>query len=169
MKVTDDFVLFWNGSFSNWATTPFSCKGMRFNCGEQYMMYQKAKLFGDSQIARMVMESKSPKIQKQLGRQVERFDADKWYKVCVNLMVEGLLCKFQQNPECKNKLLATGNREIVEASPYDTIWGIGLAEDNPDALIKGQWKGQNLLGVVLMKVRAILQKEENQSGDSAIG
>lgn len=159
MKITDTMVLFWNGIYSNWEPSKFFWNGMEFNCGEQYMMYRKAEIFGDERIAKLVMEAKLPGHQKALGREVCDFDPDYWSSVCVDVMVEGLTCKFKQNPTMKEELLATGDRIIAEASPVDKIWGIGLNENDPRALLPSLWLGQNLLGITLMKVRDILKND----------
>jgi ribA/ribD-fused uncharacterized protein len=153
MKITNDVVLFWNGPFSNWHPSDFVWNGLQFNCGEQYMMYRKADMFNDDVSAIKIMESKDPREQKALGRLVRGFDAKEWLSLCVPIMVDGLYCKFEQNPGLRHLLLETGNKIIAEASPVDRIWGIGLAVDDPLALDTTTWKGENLLGITLMKVR----------------
>lgn len=154
MKTTDKFVLFWDGPFSNWYYSPFVYEGREFNCGEQYMMYQKAVMFNDTESAKKIMAETSPRKQKALGRKVKNFDESTWHSQCVNIMVNGLECKFRQNPDLLKILMETGTSTIVEASPYDKIWGIGLGEDDPRALNPTKWQGQNLLGITLMAVRA---------------
>lgn len=157
MKITNDIVLFWNGPFSNWYPSTFIWDGLQFNCGEQYMMYRKADMFNDDISALKILESNDPKEQKALGRLVKNFDAKAWLAVCVPIMVDGLYCKFDQNLELKHTLLETGNKIIAEASPVDKIWGIGLAKEDPLALDTSTWKGENLLGITLMKVREKIQ------------
>jgi len=157
--MTHNFTLFYGGYFSNWAYSPFVHNGVKYTHGEQYMMHMKALLFGDDVSAKKIMAAKNPYDQKKLGREVKGFDKNRWEAVCINLMVEGLCSKFRQNPDFLKALLDTGDTEIVEASPTDTIWGIGLAEDDPRALNKKNWRGTNWLGIVLMRVRDELRKE----------
>lgn len=149
------FTFFWQNRspFSNWYPSKFTHNGINFTRGEQYMMYQKAMLFGDSEVAQAILLTDNPKEQKDLGRLVRNYDDAKWAAVRVDVMVEGLFEKFNQNEYLKQALLDTGDTEIVEASPYDRIWGIGWTEEDPEAQDKSKWRGQNLLGIVLMKVR----------------
>lgn len=149
------FIFFWgnNSPFSNWHPSVFVHNGIKFNRGEQYMMYSKAMLFGDVETAQKILESNDPGIQKKLGRQVKDYNEDIWAEKRVDIMVSGLIEKFKQNPEMLKVLLDTGDDEIVEASPFDTVWGIGLTAKDPRSKNKEQWLGQNLLGITLMKVR----------------
>ncbi len=117
------------------------------------MMYQKAMLFGDTAVAQAILLTDNPKEQKDLGRMVSNYDDTMWAASRVDIMVEGLYEKFSQNENLKKALLDTGDTEIVEASPYDIIWGIGWKEEDAQAHDKSKWRGQNLLGIVLMKVR----------------
>jgi len=133
--------------------SPFVHQGMQYNCSEQYMMYQKARLFKDFDVAEMIMEQSHPRKQKFLGRQVRGYDDAIWMAECQNTMVPGLVSKFTQDTYCLNTMLDTGDKIIVEASPMDKIWGIGLSEKDPRALDQSKWLGQNLLGKVLMRVR----------------
>lgn len=162
MKSNDELILFWRSksSFSNWNLRyPFTHNGIIFNCSEQYMMYQKAVLFNDTITAKRILNASHPYDQKKLGREVRDYVEEIWAEERVQIMVEGLLCKFSQNEEAKKELLSTGNKIIAESSPIDPIWGIGLSTDNPDAWDTSKWKGRNLLGIVLMKVRDILREE----------
>lgn len=149
------FTFFYSSShpFSNWYMQPFIHNGVEYNCSEQYMMHRKALLFKDYDVAEMIMQQGHPRKQKFLGREVRGFDQKTWENKCRPMMVEGLLSKFKQDTYCLTTLLDTGDSTIVEASPYDTIWGIGLAEDDPRAQNPKQWRGTNWLGEVLMKVR----------------
>ncbi len=151
--MSHNFTFFYGGYFSNWASSTFTHDGVKYSHGEQYMMHMKALLFGDAEAAEKIMKAKSPYEQKALGRTVKNFDKSQWDAVCVDVMVAGLCSKFSQNPQFKKALLDTGDTEIVEASPSDRIWGIGLSESDPRALDKNQWRGQNLLGITLMRVR----------------
>ena len=115
-------------------------------------------LFGDTAVAGAILLTDNPAEQKDLGRMVSNYNDAAWAAVRVDIMVEGLFEKFNQNTKLKDALLATGNTVLVEASPYDTIWGIGYAEDHPNATDSTKWRGQNLLGITLMKVRDRLQE-----------
>lgn len=117
------------------------------------MMYKKAMLFKDFDVADMIMEQTHPRKQKFLGRQVRGFDESVWMAKCEDIMVPGLVSKFLQDTYCLNTILDSGDSVLVEASPYDKIWGIGMAEDDPRATDPSKWKGKNLLGKVLMRVR----------------
>lgn len=116
-------------------------------------MYKKARLFKDNDVAEMIMGQTSPRKQKFLGRQVRGYvDAD-WMAECQGIMVDGLTSKFTQDSYSLQCLLDTGDSVIVEASPYDKIWGIGMNKDDPRATDPTKWEGKNLLGIVLMKTR----------------
>jgi ribA/ribD-fused uncharacterized protein len=117
------------------------------------MMHMKALMFGDDEVAALVMKAKDAYTQKKLGREVRNFDAAKWNAKCKPLMVEGLVSKFSQDEYCKKTLLDTGDKELVEASPTDRIWGVGLAESDPLIESKKNWRGTNWLGEVLMNTR----------------
>ena len=155
----DKFVLFWRGPFSQWYPSEFKVDGISYNCAEQYMMAEKAKLFGDNKIRKQIMKTNSPREQKALGRKVSNFDAGKWNSVARDIVYKGNLAKFSQNKDLQKELLTTEDKTLVEASPYDKIWGIGLAADDPNATRPENWKGTNWLGEVLMRVRDELRKE----------
>lgn len=159
MIIKDGFALFWktNDYMSNWHPSTFVLHGITFDCAEQYMMYSKAMLFGDTYIAQKVLQTTSPREQKALGRKVRNYDNAVWEAERFEVLYEACLAKFSQNSELKKKLLSTKELHLVEASPYDNIWGIGLDQDHPDATNPQNWKGLNLLGEVLMKVRKTLQ------------
>ncbi len=157
--VTDDFVLFWRGPFSQWYESEFTVEGVTYNCTEQFMMAQKALFFNDEISCRKIMATKSPKEQKALGRKVRNFDKEQWKDVCEEIVYEGNYAKFTQNYDLKKILIETENRVLVEASPYDKIWGIGLSQSDPRALDPEQWQGLNLLGIAIMNVRDELKNE----------
>lgn len=150
---------------SQWAHSPFTAEvetetglqSLRFECCEQYMMYGKAALFKDWGIAAKIMETSDPSRHKSLGRQVKGFVDFVWQQHCREIVRQGNLHKFSQNDNLRRKLLATGDRTLVEASPKDTIWGIGLASNDPRALNPSQWRGTNWLGEALMQVRKELR------------
>jgi ribA/ribD-fused uncharacterized protein len=151
--VTDRFVFFWSGWPSQWYKCRFEIDRVTFNCAEQYMMAEKARIFGDAQIEAKVLAATDPREQKALGRRVRNFDEARWNSVCREIVYAGNLAKFSQDERLAEVLLNTGHRTIVEASPTDAIWGIGLAKDHPDAQVPARWRGTNWLGVALMQVR----------------
>lgn len=113
-------------------------------------------LFEDYDVAEMIMEQAHPRKQKFLGRQVRGFDQNEWMAECQEIMVPALVSKFTQDTYSLNCMLNTGDSIIVEASPYDKVWGIGMKKDDPRAADPTQWEGLNLLGTVLMKARDII-------------
>ena len=149
--------LFYGGPFSNWVRGKFEVDGKVYATSEQYMMEQKALFFGDTEMAEKIMGTRDPAQQKAFGRLVKNFDAAKWNAVSRDIVYKGCLAKFTQIEEYKEYMLATGDEELVEASPYDKIWGIGLGQNDPRALDKSQWQGTNWLGEVLMRVRETLR------------
>ncbi|MDE7223729.1 MAG: NADAR family protein, partial [Acetatifactor sp.] len=129
-----------------------------------FMMAQKAELFGDEEIRKQILESQTPDHIKALGRKVRGFDQELWDKVKYAIVLNGNWCKFSQNRRLQSFLLSTGDSVLVEASPYDTIWGIGLSADSPDAQKPQSWCGQNLLGFALMEVRDELRRVTQNEG-----
>jgi ribA/ribD-fused uncharacterized protein len=160
MKITDKYIFFWGGIYSQWYPADMVIDYHEYNTCEQYMMHQKALLFNDTEIAEKIMREWDPREQKSLGRQVRNFDRVKWDKYCLSFVFNGNLAKFTQNEDLKNELLATGDRILVEASPEDFIWGIGMDEfqesiDNPLS-----WRGMNLLGQAITLVRHEIKKNK---------
>jgi ribA/ribD-fused uncharacterized protein len=155
-----EFEFFWGTEhpFSQWHPSIFTVEGIEFNCAEQFMMYKKAMLFCDEDIATEILQAHKPSVQKQLGRLVKDFDATEWNQNRERIVYEGNFHKFTQNQALRQFLLETKDKMIAEASPLDPIWGIGMGADNPDARNPEKWKGENLLGKVLMELRADLQK-----------
>ena len=121
------------------------------------MMAAKAKTFADAEMFGKIMQTSKPKLIKKLGREVKNFDERTWDAVKYDVVVDGNMAKFSQNPELKPFLLSTGNAKLVEASPVDRIWGVGLAENDPSITDEAKWRGLNLLGKALMAVRARLK------------
>lgn len=158
MKQTDTHIFFYGGIYSQWYLSSMIIDGIRYNCCEQYMMHQKALLFKDLTTAAKIMSTTSPKLQKQLGREVINYNEAIWDNRKIDIVFIGNLAKFSQNELLKTELLNTGNRQFVEASPYDTIWGIGMGLDNPLINDPTKWRGLNLLGQVLTFVRDTLRK-----------
>lgn len=142
-----------NGYLSNWYVSDFCCGGVKFSSMEQYMMYQKASCFRDEVIASQILATDDVARIKNLGRSVSNYNENHWNGVRQIVVYEGLIAKFSQNEELKNKLKATGDAILAECAVKDVIWGIGLSMKAPDRLDIGNWKGQNLLGYALMMVR----------------
>jgi ribA/ribD-fused uncharacterized protein len=158
MKTNKDYYFFYSRHyFSNWHPSKFQVDGIWFNCGEQYMMWAKAMLFNDTETAKLILATTLPRDQKALGRQVRSFDKAVWDSRCIELMTTGLYAKFSQNPSMREELLSTDDKEIAEASPFDSIWGIGLGEDDDRIWDKTKWLGENKLGGVLMLTRGLLR------------
>ena len=147
--------------FSQWYESPFEVEGVVYKTAEHWMMAKKAELFGDTEILEKIIQSKTPAEAKKLGRKVKNFDNDVWNENRCEIVVEGNRHKFTQNPEFKEFLLNTGSRILVEASPVDAIWGIGMAKDHKDIYNPSAWKGENLLGFALMEVRDLLNENES--------
>jgi ribA/ribD-fused uncharacterized protein len=152
-----DFHMFWGGPFSQWYPSTFEVEGVKYNCTEQYMMAKKAQLFGDEEAISRIMASNNPKEQKRIGRTVKDFVAERWNAISRDVVFRGNMAKFTQDPALQRFILATGDQEIVEASPEDTIWGIGLAAEDPLAQDRATWKGTNWLGEVIMSVRSTIR------------
>lgn len=139
--------------FSQWYPSSFEDNGVLFVTAEHYMMYQKAKLFECHDIAEKVIQCENPGAVKKLGREVSNFDEAKWKDCRFDIVVQANQLKFSQNTELAEFLLSTTNRVLVEASPLDRVWGIGLATDDPKIADPRRWQGLNLLGYALMVVR----------------
>jgi ribA/ribD-fused uncharacterized protein len=157
------FTLFWNGPFSQWHPSRFVVGGVTFSHAEQFMMYAKAMLFGDREAADRILKAKTPREQKALGRQVKGFDESVWILFREGIVFDGSYAKYSQNAELRDVLLATRGTTLVEASPTDRVWGIGLPEDDPRARDRTQWRGLNLLGEALTRVREVLLWEQSRA------
>ena len=145
--------------FSQWYRSTFTVGENTFNCAEQFMMHGKAMLFGDTETAAKIMAAEHPRQHKALGRKVKPFDDATWKRERIAIVRAGSHAKFTQNPELLENLLATAGTVLVEASPYDKIWGIGLGANDPRAKDPARWKGQNLLGKILTELREQLIAE----------
>jgi len=143
--------------FSQWWESPFQVEGITYQTAEHWMMAAKARLFNDDVNLQKVLQSGTPAAAKKLGRAVKNFDPLVWDQHKFNLVVEGNYHKFSQHATLKTFLLNTADRVIVEASPVDKIWGIGMAADHVAVENPSSWKGENLLGYALMEVRDQLQ------------
>lgn len=165
-----EFVFFWGHTvkpgkitkacLSQWYPCDFRVDGVQYHTTEQYMMSQKALLFGDAEIYRKIMEADHPGKYKDLGRKIRNFEQEKWDAHKFEIVVQGNVAKFSQNKELREFLLNTGNKVLVEASPYDRIWGVNLSMDKPEIQDPNNWKGENLLGFALMETRSVLRSEK---------
>jgi len=143
-----------------WWPSPFELEGQVYPTAEHYMMAEKARLFGDHETARRILAALTPSEAKALGRTVAGFDNSIWKSHRFEIVVRGNEAKFRQHPILLDYLLSTGYRILVEASPVDPIWGIGLAENDQNAGVPYAWKGLNLLGFALMEVRETLRSDQ---------
>lgn len=150
-----EYNFFWrtNCYFSNWYPSDFIVDGIKYWCTEQYMMAKKAELFGDKMIYNKIMNCNSQRDIKALGRQIRNFDDSVWVKHRERIVYEGNYAKFTQNSMLRNYIIKQKGKIIVEASPYDRIWGIGLESSDNRVYNPNNWQGTNLLGFVLMDVR----------------
>lgn len=161
-------IFFWNigdtshiheGCFSQWWPCNFQDASGWFTSAEQYMMAMKASLFSDNDVLRRIKGETNPAVIKRLGRMVQGFDSKVWNDNRYTIVVNANDLKFSQNESLKQYLLSTGDKVLVEASPYDHIWGIGLNKTDERRFDQKQWKGQNLLGFALMNVRTQIRQQ----------
>ena len=164
-----DFTFFWKAvphldgvldasCFSQWYVSPFQHNGRRYLTAEHFMMAEKARLFGDEQVEEEILSAENPAMVQKLGRRVQRFDAELWNARRFEIVTRGSVLKFGSSPELRAFIESTGRSILVEASPVDRIWGIGLAEDATDATQPDRWNGLNLLGFALIIAREQLRK-----------
>ncbi|WP_207435042.1 NADAR family protein [Sabulibacter ruber] len=139
--------------FSQWYVAPFKVDGIEYKTTEHWMMAHKALLFEDVETYESIISCASPGEAKELGRMVKNFDQEVWEENRFEIVKEGNLHKFSQHPALKEYLLSTKSRILVEASPVDFIWGIGLPKDYGQIENPYHWRGLNLLGFALMEVR----------------
>ena len=144
--------------FSQWWLADFVVAGITYPSTEHWMMAEKARLFNDEATLAQILAARSPAEAKKLGREIQGFEAEVWEAHKYLIVKTGNIHKFSQHPNLKQFLLDTNDRILVEASPVDAIWGIGLAADSPDAENPTRWQGPNLLGFALMEVRDELRK-----------
>lgn len=165
MRVTEDYVFFWDGIYSQWyglkSEPLFYENQLAFWTAEHYMMYKKAELFSansskNKAIMADCLKANHPNYVKGLGRDVEAFDQEVWDKYKLSIVTKGNILKFSQNDHLMSILELHKNKFIVEASPYDKIWGIGLHFDDDAVLDESKWNGENLLGIAIMNTRKAL-------------
>lgn len=163
-NIENGFLFFWGhqpskdgriskSCLSQWWNCDFQVGHLTYSSAEQYMMACKARLFRDNDIEKKIMNSNDPKEIKDLGRKVNNFDITIWDKNKYQFVVRGNYCKFAQNLKLREFLLSTSDIILVEASPYDDVWGIGMAEGDEGIDDPCNWKGTNYLGYALMEVR----------------
>ncbi len=157
--MTSGHYFYWSGPFSQWQMCQIDLWGQNFNCAEQAMMYAKAVLFRDQPTASLILAATDPGKQKALGRQIRNFDDGVWDSRKTTIVHEINLAKFDQNKGLRRKLFQTAPKTLVEASPLDCIWGIGLDAQTAAATPESEWPGQNLLGQALTHVRADLTEK----------
>ncbi|KAA2262348.1 NADAR family protein [Solihabitans fulvus] len=161
------------GCLSQWWPARFTVDGVAYATAEHYMMAGKARLFGHERMVARILDASSPGEAKALGRQVRGFAEDVWARHRFDLVVAANRAKFGQHPELLDYLRGTGRRILVEASPVDRVWGIGLAADDERAASPSRWRGENLLGFALMAVRderaAAADEREADEGAATAG
>ncbi|MEV6739909.1 NADAR family protein [Streptomyces sp. NPDC051104] len=148
---------------SQWWPSPFTVDGVEYATAEHWMMASKARLFDDAEAERKVLQSPEPALAKKAGRLVRGFDDAIWERERFGIVVEGGVHKFAAHEELRDFLLGTGERVLLEASPLDRVWGIGLAADDERAADPERWRGPNLLGFALMEARTRLAAGQGAS------
>lgn len=151
-----------NGYLSNWSESSFKIDGIDFISMEQYMMYKKAVLFNDMEIADQILELSDAGTIKSLGRAVQNYNDAVWSGLRQLIVYKGLMQKFSQNESLKKQLLETSPHILAECAVNDKIWGIGLSIKDENRFNIKKWSGQNLLGFTLMQVRDDLLKNERK-------
>ena len=149
----DSYFFFWKGNLSQWAKSPFSEGEIEYCTAEQYMMYHKAILFNDLETAQKILKTRNPRDQQAFGRQVAGYVQEIWDEAKLDIVIKGNMLKFTQNLVFQSELLATGDALLVEASPVDKIWGIGLDAEAAAKIPRSKWPGENKLGIALTIVR----------------
>jgi ribA/ribD-fused uncharacterized protein len=162
--MAEAFTFFWKSKLSQWQRAPFVLGGVTFTHAEQYMMYTKALIFGDRDAAGRIQAADTPREQQAIGRTVRGFDESVWVLLREGIVFTGNYARFSQNADQRELLFATRGTTLVEASPHDRVWGIGLAADDPRAQDRSQWLGLNLLGEALTRVREVLLWEAGRAG-----
>lgn len=153
MKETDTHIYFWGSIFSNFEPCLFTIDFVEYSSVEQYFMSRKAAMFGDYETLKQIMATKLPATQKELGRGVHGFKSDVWDYWKYKVMIDGTYAKFTSSPKMINAMMDTHDKVLVEASPSDLIWGVGLHYNDEKILDRDNWRGQNQLGKALMHIR----------------
>ena len=161
MKITDKYVFFWREYFSNWAFTENGLKievngnEAEVPTSEHLFMLFKAQFFDDEDSVQKILTAPTPKDAKAIGRRVRNFNSEKWDRISDTEMSRALAIRYEQDSKFAKMLTDNKYRgkTFVEASPYDTIWGIGLDENDPDIENPDKWQGQNKLGKCLTALR----------------
>ncbi|MEU3605844.1 NADAR family protein [Streptomyces sp. NPDC035033] len=148
---------------SQWWPSPFVVDGVRYATAEHWMMAGKARLFGDAEAEEAALAAPTPAQAKNAGRLVRGFDETVWARERSGIVVAGSVHKFASDEGLRSYLLGTGRRVLVEASPVDRVWGIGLAAGDPGAHDPARWRGLNLLGFALMEARERLRTEDGSA------
>lgn len=146
---------------SQWFPSPFEVDGDIYPTAEHWMMAGKARLFGDDEMLDRILDAGSPGAAKKLGRRVRGFDPGTWKRHRSEIVTAGSVHKFEQTAGLGDFLLRTGDRILVEASPRDRIWGIGMAASDDDIEDPHSWRGLNLLGFCLMAARETLSRSRS--------
>jgi ribA/ribD-fused uncharacterized protein len=155
---------FYRSPLGQWNRRPFEDGERRYGCAEQYMMYHKAVLFGDEETAHRILEETEPRLHQALGRRVQGYAHETWCAFREDVVFAGNVLKFSQNEDLRALLMATGDKSLVEASPVDRVWGIGLGEDDPARADEKNWRSLNLLGKILTRVRDYLKRPDADPG-----
>ena len=162
--ITKNYIFFWGdrlrkdgqigkSCFSQWFARGFEHQGIHYTTAEHWMMAEKARLFKDQESLEKILISSTPGEAKKLGRAIQNFTEQTWLDHREKIVREGNYLKFSQNQDLYEYILSTGDRVLVEASPYDRIWGIGMKQGDAGIEDPNNWKGLNLLGYALMEVR----------------
>ena len=146
--------------FSQWWRCLFEVDGVSYRTAEQFMMAGKARLFGDLERLEAILAEPDPARCKKLGREVRGYDEAAWAAARFDLVTRGNVAKFGQDADRRRYLVDTGEDILVEASPRDCLWGIGLGRDNERARDPRTWRGRNLLGFALVRARTLLLTEK---------
>ena len=161
---SETHIYFYRGAFSNFATCRNGCaieingSVISFKTSEHALMALKAVEFGDTVALKRIIEAKYPGDARRIGRHIKGYNNDTWSRVRYDRMKQCLVAKYTQNEYYKNELLKTGDKVLVDASPTDKIWGVGVGIGDRALYSESTWNGQNLLGRCLMEVRSEIAK-----------
>lgn len=146
------------GFLSNWYMSDFIEDGRLYTSVEQYLMYGKAVVFKDEEMQQAILATHDVSEIKQYGRQVKGYNETVWNGLRQLVLYRGLVLKFSQNEELRQKLIATGNKMLVECARTDKIFSCGISIKDPMRLDMSKWSGKNLLGFALIDLREQLKK-----------